>query len=78
VVARFLPTNLRIFGYARSEMSADALHARIKGYLKGDSGSIDDFLKLITYIHGAGLRDWLLRLVAPPLFSGEGTCRCWR
>jgi glucose-6-phosphate 1-dehydrogenase len=58
----FLPNDqLQIFGYARSAMTNEELHSKIRGYLKTDRTDptkdpkevIDQFMDVITYIHGA-------------------------
>ncbi|CAI5946382.1 unnamed protein product [Closterium sp. NIES-65] len=55
----FLPAGeIRIFGYARSPMTAEQLREKIKGYLKpkGDTAPaqdpVADFLSVVEYIHG--------------------------
>lgn len=50
--ANFLPENLHIIGYARSELSDDELRAKLKGYLQGQESTIAEFLSHCTYISG--------------------------
>ncbi|KAL6899355.1 hypothetical protein ACP4OV_006013 [Aristida adscensionis] len=51
---------VRIFGYARSNLSDDGLRERLRGYLKGASAEhLSQFLQLIKYVSG-------------PYDSGEG------
>ncbi|XP_062222854.1 glucose-6-phosphate 1-dehydrogenase, cytoplasmic isoform-like [Phragmites australis] len=45
---------VHIFGYARSNLSDDALRERIRGYLKGASDEhLSQFLQLIKYVSGS-------------------------
>lgn len=53
LVSRFLPKNLKLIGYARSKLSAEDLHKKIKGYLKGDDKIKDEFLSRVTYVPGS-------------------------
>ncbi|CAK0786708.1 Glucose-6-phosphate 1-dehydrogenase, cytoplasmic isoform [Coccomyxa viridis] len=48
----FLPKNLKLIGYARSKLSNSDLHEKIKGYLKGDDKTKQEFLDRITYVQG--------------------------
>ena len=52
VTHRFLPKNLKLIGYARSKLSNSDLHEKIKGYLKGDDKTKQEFLDRITYVQG--------------------------
>ncbi|KAJ1279836.1 hypothetical protein BS78_04G186200 [Paspalum vaginatum] len=48
------PGEVRIFGYARSNLSDDGLRERIRGYLKGASDEhLSQFLQLIKYVSGS-------------------------
>lgn len=54
----YLDSSTKIYGYARSDLSHEALRERIEPYLKRPNGNEDDtkveeFFKMITYIHGA-------------------------
>lgn len=49
----FLPEDVRIYGFARSEMTDDALRDRIKGFLKGHDDRKAAFLERVTYLHGS-------------------------
>eukprot|EP00951_Prasinocladus_malaysianus_P026062 scaffold230199_cov48-Prasinocladus_malaysianus.AAC.1 len=50
--AHFLPENLAVIGYARSSLSDEDLRAKIKGFLSGDEGTINQFLSMCTYVSG--------------------------
>ena len=52
VTHRFLPKNLKLIGYARSKLSNSDLHEKIKGYLKGDDKTKEEFLARISYVQG--------------------------
>ena len=52
---RFLPEATLIIGYARSKLTAEELHQRIKPYLKGDDRVVEDFLSSISYVQGGHL-----------------------
>ena len=52
VTHRFLPKNLKHIAYARSKLSNSDIHEKIKGYLKGDDKTKQDFLDRITYVQG--------------------------
>jgi len=66
----YLPKNLNIIGYARSEMTDQSLRERVQKFLKGDQKSIQTFLNTISYVSGSyvdapgfqklqqHLRDW--------------------
>ena len=55
-----LPPNCRIFGYARSKLTQDELHARIRSFILKDGDKetaskrqeVDDFLALVSYTRG--------------------------
>ncbi|KAG0554318.1 hypothetical protein M758_12G084600 [Ceratodon purpureus] len=57
----FLPDELHIFGYARSKLSNEELHEKLRGYLKtdrtdpskGPEDAIKQFFNKVTYIQGA-------------------------
>ena len=53
LVNRFLPKNLKLIGYARSKLSDEDLHEKIKGYLKGDDKLKDEFLSRVSYVPGS-------------------------
>lgn len=46
---------MRIYGFARSEMTDDAVRERIKGFLKGHDDQKAGFLERLTYVHGTCL-----------------------
>ncbi|GMH35965.1 hypothetical protein BSKO_03833 [Bryopsis sp. KO-2023] len=48
----FLPDNIQILGYARSNLKDEELRDRLKGYLKGEESKINEFLSLCTYKQG--------------------------
>jgi len=50
---RFLPKNLKLVGYARSKLSNDDLHKKIRDYLKGDDKIKDEFLSRVSYVQGS-------------------------
>lgn len=50
---RFLPEDVQIYGFARSELTDDTLRERVKGYLKGKDATKDQFLQRLTYCLGA-------------------------
>ncbi len=52
-VNRFLPKNLKLIGYARSKLSNEDLHGKIKDYLKGDDKTKDEFLSRVSYVPGS-------------------------
>ena len=58
--SRFLPEDVRIYGFARSEMTDDALRERITGFLKGHDDKKAGFLERLTYVHGTscGVAGW--------------------
>jgi glucose-6-phosphate 1-dehydrogenase len=49
---RFLPEDVRIYGFARSEMTDGALRERIKGYVKGEDAAKANFLERVSYVQG--------------------------
>lgn len=50
IVARsYLPKDVRIVGYARSELNDEDLRARLAEYLIGEETMVHNFLQLITY-----------------------------
>ena len=53
LLTRFLPKNLKLIGYARSKLSPEDLHEKIRGYLKGDDKTKDEFLSRVTYVPGS-------------------------
>lgn len=48
----FLPRATQIIGYARTALTAEALHERLRQYLKGEEEEIARFLKLCFYVQG--------------------------
>ena len=50
---RFLPKNLKLVGYARSKLSNDDLHKKIRDYLKGDDKTKEEFLSRVSYVQGS-------------------------
>jgi glucose-6-phosphate 1-dehydrogenase len=50
----FLPSHqVRVFGYARSELTSEELRQRLRGYLKAkDPAVLNAFLELVTYTAG--------------------------
>ncbi len=71
---RYLPKHLNIIGYARSDMTDEALRGRVKKFLKGDEKSIDDFLSRLTYCPGGatvpGAGGPTAKRLCPPRFAG--------
>ena len=53
MLPRFLPKDLEIVGYARSKLSSESLREKVKGFLKGDEGKINEFLERVSYVQGA-------------------------
>ncbi|KAJ9469396.1 hypothetical protein DIPPA_31997 [Diplonema papillatum] len=51
----FLPEDVNIVGYARSEMSAGDIRERVESLLDGDlgEGAVDRFFKRVSYVRGA-------------------------
>jgi hypothetical protein len=43
---------VRVYGFARSEMTDDALRERVKSYVKGDDAAKAAFLERLTYVQG--------------------------
>ena len=48
-----MPKNLKLIGYARSKLSDEDLHSKIRDHLKGDDKTKDDFLSRVTYVQGS-------------------------
>lgn len=51
-MCRFLPDDVRIIGYARSQLTDASLRERLQEYLKGDVVMIHEFLDTCTYVQG--------------------------
>ncbi|KAI3425139.1 hypothetical protein D9Q98_008910 [Chlorella vulgaris] len=56
----FLPSNVAIIGYARTDMNDDKLREKLKPKLVGSDDDIDKFLKRCTYVAGSydGAEGW--------------------
>ncbi|GKY94914.1 hypothetical protein MPSEU_000456300 [Mayamaea pseudoterrestris] len=56
---KFLPENVRIFGYARSKMSSEDLHEKLRPNLtkKRSDEAVDRFLKQVSYQGGESYGD---------------------
>ena len=50
---RFLPEDTEIIGYARSQLTANQLHERVRPFLKGSETAVQEFLSSISYVQGA-------------------------
>jgi hypothetical protein len=48
----FLPKATQIVGYARTHMTDEEFHDRIRAHIKGDAAKLDRFLKLCSYMAG--------------------------
>ncbi|ODV75585.1 glucose-6-phosphate-1-dehydrogenase-like protein, partial [Cyberlindnera jadinii NRRL Y-1542] len=52
----YLSSSTKIYGYARSQMTSEELHDRIKGHFKTTTEEskqkVEEFLKLVSYISG--------------------------
>ena len=49
----FLPRNTKVIGYARSPLTDEQLHAKLRPRLEGGAAEADAFLKRCTYVAGA-------------------------
>lgn len=49
----YLPDKLNIIGYARSDLTAEALRDKAKKYLKGNHSKLDAFLSKMSYCKGS-------------------------
>jgi hypothetical protein len=48
----FLPRNVAIIGYARTQLTDEELRAKLRPRLEGGSNEVDKFLELCTYVQG--------------------------
>lgn len=51
-LCRFLPKNIHVIGYARTGLTAEGFHSRLRPYLEGDQLQIDKFLERCSYVSG--------------------------